>query len=285
VAAELTTHDGSLSSADGIKLFWRSWEVTAPTATFAVVHGLGEHSGRYARFAEAMAGRGYSTFAIDLRGHGQSGGPRGHVDSWNDWVKDVEQFVEMVGEHSSGGEVIPLGHSFGGVVLLSAVLQGAVTSRRFALSNPALAVKVKVPGWKLSVGRFTSQLLPRLTLSNEVDPAAISRDPAAVQAYRDDPLVHSKISTRLFSEWTAARSQVLSRAAEIKTPFLVIVGDADPLIDPEGSLELDRRASGAPHLLRRYAGRYHEPFNDLDANEVFDDLASWAAKSAAPASP
>jgi acylglycerol lipase len=283
VAADLSTRDGSLHSADGTKLFWRSWEVASPTATFAVVHGLGEHSGRYARFAEAMAARGYSTFAVDLRGHGQSEGPRGHVDSWNDWVKDVEQFVGMAAEHPSAGEVIPLGHSFGGVVVLSAVIRDVVTTRRFALSNPALQVKVKVPGWKLSIGRLTSSLVPKLTLSNEVDPAAVSRDPAVVQAYRDDPLVHSKISSRLFTEWNAASAEVMSRAAEIKTPFLLIVGDADPLIDPQGSFELDRRATGAPHQLRSYAGRYHEPFNDLDSDEIFDDLASWAAVAPAPA--
>lgn len=283
MAAEVARRDGSISSADGTGLYWRSWEVTEPTATFAIVHGLGEHSGRYARLAEAMAARGFSTFAVDLRGHGQSAGPRGHVNRWSDWIADAERFLTTVREQAGTGEVIPLGHSFGGVVVLSGFIKNALTGRRFVVSNPALQLKLTVPGWKLSVGRLTSNLVPRLTMSNELDPSTISRDPVSVQAYRDDPLVHAKISTRLFSEWNAASTEVMARAGEIRTPFLIIVGDADRLIDPEGSLELDRRATSAPHELRRYPGRYHEPFNDLDADEVFDDLARWAARAPEPA--
>ena len=281
--ASATLRDGTLPSADGTRLFWRAWEVEAPKATFAVVHGLGEHSGRYERFATAMAGRGFSTFAVDLRGMGKSEGARGYVQSWSDWVQDAAALVAMVRDRPRAGEVIPLGHSFGGVVVLSAVVREALTAPRFVVSNPALRPKVKVPGWKLAVGRLTSSLLPKLTLSNEVDPALVSRDPAVVEAYRADPLVHAKISTRLFTEWTAACSEVYRRAVEIHTPCLVILSQEDRLIDPEGSRRFVQLAAGAPATLREYAGRYHEPFNDLDADQVFDDLAAWAAQAPARA--
>jgi acylglycerol lipase len=279
--ASATLREGTLPSADGTRLFWRAWEVDAPKATFAVVHGLGEHSGRYERFATAMAGRGFSTFAVDLRGMGRSEGARGYVLRWSDWVQDAAALLAMVRDQPSAGEVIPLGHSFGGVVVLSAVIRKALSAPRFVVSNPALRPRVRVPGWKLAVGRMTSSLLPKLTLSNEVDPGLISRDPAVVEAYKSDPLVHARISSRLFTEWTAACVEVYGRAAEIRTPFLVIVSEEDRLIAPEGSRRLVQLAAGAPATLREYAGRYHEPFNDLDADQVFDDLAAWAA--AAPA--
>ena len=284
MAAEVERRDGSLTSADGTRLFWQSWEVESPKATFAVIHGLGEHGGRYNRFAEGMAGRGFSTFAVDLRGMGRSEGARGFVNSWGEWVKDVETFIGMVGDHPSAGEVIPLGHSLGGVVVLSAVIRDAVLTPRFVVSNPALRIRMAVPGWKLTVGRVTSQLVPRLAMSNGVDAARLSRDPDVVQAYRDDPLVHDRITSRLFSEWMAACEEIVARAPELRTPFLALVGEDDGIIDPEGTRELSRRAQ-APHELRAFAGRYHEPFNDLDADEVFDALAEWAAEPApSPAS-
>lgn len=279
--AEVTERDGTVASGDGAKLFWRSWEIERPKATFAVCHGLGEHAGRYARFAGAMAERGYSTFAVDLRGMGRSPGARGVVERWSDWVADFGALVSMVGEHPAAGEVIPLGHSFGGVVMLKAVLDGKVLAKRFALSNPGLRAKVKVPGWKLATGRMLSNVAPTLALSNDLDPSSISREPAVVEAYRTDPLVHDRVSTRLYTEWTAACDDVFRRAGEIRTPFWLIVGEADKLIDPDGSRELDRLAVNAPHTMKVYAGRYHEPFNDLGSEEVFDDLAAWA--SAAPA--
>lgn len=282
--ASTATREGRLPSADGTQLHWRAWEVNAPKATFAVVHGLGEHSGRYQRFAQAMADRGCSTFAVDLRGMGASEGARGHVERWQDWVQDAAALVAMVQDHPSAGEVVPVGHSFGGVVLLSAVIQEAVLARRFVVSNPALIPKVRIPGWKSSLGRMTSRLVPRLTLNNEVDPGAVSRDPEVVAAYRSDPLVHSKISSRLFTEWRAASADVLARAAQIRTPFLVILSQEDRLIDPEGGRRLARLAAGAPAQLREYPGRYHEPFNDLDSGQVFDDLARWLAADPAAGS-
>jgi alpha-beta hydrolase superfamily lysophospholipase len=284
-AAEVETRQGTLTSADGTRLFWRAWEVEQPRATFAVVHGLGEHSGRYERFARAMAVRGLSVFAVDLRGMGQSEGRRGHLQRWADWIKDLETFVGMVEEHPSAGEVIPLGHSFGGIVVLSAVIREALMSRRFVVSNPALRAAVRLPGWKLFLGRLSARMLPTLALSNEVDPASISREPAVVEAYRADPLVHDRITARLWSEWQAASEELRARAREIRTPFMLILSEADRLIDPEGARELARLATKSPPLVRSYPDRYHEPFNDLGCEEVFDDLAAWAGAREAATTP
>ena len=257
--------------------------MTSPRATFAVIHGLGEHSGRYESFASAMAKRQFSTFAVDLRGMGKSEGTRGHVESWSEWVQDAAALVAMIQDHPSAGEVIPVGHSFGGVVLLSAVIREAILVRRFVLSSPALQPKVRIPTWKLKLGRLTSSLLPRLTMSNEVDPSTVSRDPAVVRAYQTDRLVHDKISSRLFTEWTAACDEAYRPANEIRTPFLLILGEADRLVDPAGGHRLaDLVGASAQVTVKQYPERYHEPFNDLDAGQVFDDLAEWAAAMPAP---
>jgi alpha-beta hydrolase superfamily lysophospholipase len=274
LAADLGQRQGDLTSRDGTRLFWQSWPVADQKAMVAVVHGLGEHSGRYARLAAALNARGFGCCAVDLRGMGRSDGRRGHVDRWEQWIEDSAAFYELAVERSRGVEVVPLGHSFGGVVLATSVLSGAVRPRRFVLSNPAFRPAVRVPGWKLLLGRATSRLAPRLTMGNEVDPALISRDPAVVADYGADPLVHDRISSRLFTEWVAATETALRRAPDLAAPFLLIVSGDDRIVDATGGLEFASRA-GKVATVERYADRYHEPFNDLDAGEVFAGLAAW----------
>ena len=265
---------GFINSADGTRLAYRSWATSGARVTFAVVHGLGEHSGRYQRFADGMARHGMATYAIDLRGHGESDGRRGHVDSWSQWVEDSAAFVNHV-ESQASGEVVPLGHSFGGVVMLSTVRSGRLAkARRFVLSSPALKLKVKVPAWKTSLGKIMASVAPRLALDNDVDPGTVSRIPEVVAAYRSDPMVHSKISSRLFEEWRRAAGENLAHAGEIKLPFLILAGTDDRLVDPSGSRELHARAAARSDL-KLLEGRYHEPFNDLGSDEVFTTIAEW----------
>ena len=269
---------GSIKSADGTRLAYRAWPKAGANITFAVVHGLGEHAGRYARFAEGMTSHGMSTFALDLRGHGESEGQRGHVDSWSQWTDDVSAFVKHV-EGLAGTEVVPLGHSFGGTALLSTVLSGKLpNSKRFAVSSPALKLRLQAPAWKTALAPFASKIVPRLAMGNEVDPATVSRIPEVVAAYRNDPLVHSRISSRMYTEWQNATIDILGRADQIKIPFLILAGTADPLIDPDGSRRLHERAPSLSelHLLE---GRYHEPFNDLGSDGVFQLVADWVHRS------
>ena len=264
---------GFLNSADGTRLAYRAWPLEAPTLTFAVVHGHGEHSARYQRFAEGMARHGMATFAVDLRGHGESDGQRGHVDSWSQWVDDAAAFVGKV-ESETSGEVVPLGHSFGGVVMLSAVRSGRLRrAKRFIVSSPALRLTNEVPAWLTGVSRALSSVAPKLTLSNQVDAGTVSRIPEVVEAYRADPLVHNKITARLYAEWRRASKENLEHASDIKLPFLILAGTADRLIDPGSSRELHEKAPASE--LRILEGRYHEPFNDLGSEEVFALIADW----------
>jgi len=223
-----------------------------------------------------MAARQMATYAVDLRGHGESAGQRGHIDSWSQWVDDVAAFVKHV-EDEATGEVVPLGHSFGGVVMLSTARAGRLSkARRFIVSNPALRLTREVPAWLSSVSKTLATFAPKLTLNNNVDAATVSRIPEVVEAYRTDPLVHDKITTRLYAEWRRASKDNLEHAGDLKLPFLILAGTADPLIDPQSSRELHQRAPASE--LRMLEGRYHEPFNDLGSDEVFDLIADWLGK-------
>jgi acylglycerol lipase len=278
LAPEVGVAEGFIESSGGARIAYRGWPQAGAEVTFAVVHGLGDHGGRYEPFARGMAKHGMGTFAVDLRGHGKSSGQRGHVDSWSQWTDDVSAFVKQVAV-VGGGEVVPVGHSFGGAALLSTVLAGKLPgTKRFIVSSPAIKLKLEVPAWKGRIAPVMSKLAPRLAMGNEIDPKVISRIPEVVESYRTDPLVHGKISGRMWTEWLAATTDILDRAGEINIPFLILTGTDDALVDPQGSQELHQRAAsmGRLHLLE---GRYHEPFNDRGNEEVFTLISNWLAKS------
>jgi alpha-beta hydrolase superfamily lysophospholipase len=277
VAESTLATAGSVESADGTKLAYRAWPKAGAAITFAAVHGLGDHGGRYAGFASGMAKHGMGSYALDLRGHGNSPGQRGHVDSWSQWTDDVSAFVRYV-ESIAGSEVVTVGHSFGGAALLSTILAGKLpTSKRFVVSSPALKLRLRPPAWKLKLGPVASKIVPHLAMGNEIDPATISRIPGAVAAYRNDPLVHNRISSRMWTEWQNAARHILENADQVKVPFLILAGTDDALVDPEGSRLLHAKAPSMStlHLLD---GRYHEPFNDRGSEEVFQLIADWLNK-------
>jgi alpha-beta hydrolase superfamily lysophospholipase len=268
---------GEVASADGTKLAYRAWPTPNAVLTFAVVHGFGEHSARYERFASGMAAHGMSTYAVDLRGHGHSPGQRGYVDSWSQWTDDASAFVRRVQE-IAGTEVVPLGHSMGGATMLSTVLAGKLPkTERFIVSSPALKVKVAVPSWQIALGNVASKVMPRFSQAVPTIGSLVSRIPEVVNAYESDPLVHGAMSARLYTEWQQAMKDILARAGEIKIPFLILAGSDDKLIDPQGSRDLHALASQISEL-HVFEGRLHEPFNDLGSEEVFQTIADWLHK-------
>jgi len=221
-----------------------------------------------------MGERGIATYVMDVRGHGSSGGPRGHAMSWDELIGDLVSFYEKV-EVEARTEVVPLGHSVGGSILLSSIIRERLRPQRFVVSSPALRVKARVPGWKVTLGKVASKLMPALALDTELDVNHISRDPGVVAAYAADPQVHSKMSARFYTEWQAANVEILARASEITIPFLATHGSGDEIIDHTATEELDRRANVAGHRLIIYSGSYHEPYNDTGRERVFADLAAW----------
>jgi lysophospholipase len=158
------------------------------------------------------------------------------------------------------------------------VLEGKVpTSKRFIVSSPALKVKVAVPAWKITLGNAMSKVMPRFALDAPAHGSLLSRIPEVAEAYDHDPLVHGKMSSRLYTEWQQATTDILARAGQIKIPFLILAGSDDNLIDPAGSRDLHAQAPSMSEL-RVFEGRLHEPFNDEGSEEVFQVIADWLRK-------
>jgi alpha-beta hydrolase superfamily lysophospholipase len=256
-----TTREGRLVAADGTRLLWR-WHGTAdPVATLLVHHGVGEHMRRYGHLVEAMIGAGVEVVLYDARGHGASGGRRGHVARFADYADDLRLVLAMVRE-GAGRAPFLLGHSMGGLVVCQAALQAPLPVAGIALSNPGLAAAVAVPGWKLAAAQVLSRWAPTIALPTGLPAEHISRDPESVRDYRDDPAIFGSVTTRWGAEFLAAQREVQATPLELSCPLLVLLGTGDRIVDAAAS-ERTFASARAPELqIERFEGFYHELFNE-----------------------
>jgi alpha-beta hydrolase superfamily lysophospholipase len=261
----------------GMRLHYRSWIPEGePRAVVLVSHGHGEHGGRYAELAQHLAERGMAVHAIDHRGHGRSGGPRGHVDRFGDYVRDLETWRRAVtAKLPAELPVFLLGHSLGGLIAIrhlqahpEAGFRGAV------LSAPLLGIAVQAPRWKVALSGVFSRILPRLPFSNELDPSMLSTAPGYVDAYRADKLLHPTITPRLYTEIGAAMHAAFTQPDSIRIPLLVLAPTGDRVVAPEA---VARFASACPGdvEVRRYEGFQHESLNETERHRVMDDVTAW----------
>jgi len=266
----------TLRTADGLSLEVRRWqEDTVPHRwTFVIVHGLGEHSGRYQHLAARFTPLGATVYAMDQRGHGRSGGKRGHAPSLDALLDDIDAVVLRARE-DDGSPVVLIGHSFGGLLAIAYALKHADHIDRAIFSAPLLKVKQRVPAWKRALSTVLPRIAPGMTFSNEVDASLLSHDPGNGPAYTSDPLVHDHITAGLYGDTIARGEEFIMRAPELRVPFLLMQGRDDQIVDPVGSQRFFARAAAPDRAFCLYPGLYHEIFNELDREKVFQDIESW----------
>lgn len=271
--------DAQLAAADGLVLLRRAWRPEGePAAVLAVVHGYGEHGGRYRGLAEDMATRGCAAHVYDLRGHGRSGGRRGHLGRFGDYLDDTAVFLEAVREEEPGRPLYLLGHSLGGLIAAAFVEERPTDGLAgLILCSPFLRLGMPVPPLKLHAARVLSLVAPALNIGNTLDPAGLSHDQDVVRAYGTDPLNHHVATARWAVEVVTAQSAALSAAGRIRLPLLLLYGDADAVADPQAGRELFAAAGSTDKTVHRYEGYYHEIFNETGRDAVVADLAAWLA--------
>jgi lysophospholipase len=265
-----------LRAADGVRLHALAWPVSAPRAILLLSHGLGEHAGRYAPLARDLAPRGIEVHALDHRGHGRSGGVRGHAMRFGQLVDDFDAFARRVmGDAPADVPVFLLGHSLGGLIAIRWLERtGGQGLRGAILSAPLLGIAKVAARWKTAMSGLLSKALPWIPISNEVDPAELSSDPAYIRSYRDDPLVHDKITPRLYTEMVGAMEDAVAARDRIAIPLLFIVPGADTIVREEATLRFAEGLKGDV-TVRRYPGFHHESLNELDRARPIADLLAW----------
>jgi alpha-beta hydrolase superfamily lysophospholipase len=262
-------------STDGLEMYAQSWRPEGtPKAVVCLVHGLGEHSSRYANVGKAFAKAGFALVAFDLRGHGKSGGQRGHFPSLDIIMKDIHQLIQQGSEKLPGLPVFLYGHSLGGLLVLNYAtyqkqsLSGVIATGA-GLRSPVLEQKAKI-----ALSKVLGSLLPTMTIPTGLDANGISRNPEVVRAYKNDPLVHDVATLSAARIGISAVDRAFSHAGEFSTPLLLMHGTADQVTYPHGSQEF---AALVPEsvTLKQWDGLYHEIHNEPEQEEVFAFMIDW----------
>lgn len=260
---------------DGLNLYFQGWQTQQDQkAVICLVHGLGEHSGRYVLWAEMLNLAGYSLISYDLRGHGKSGGNRGHISSTDDYLRDTDILLKEADERFRGVPCFIYGHSLGGLIVVNYVLRrkpkiaGVVIT---ALSNNTALQKQT---GKITIARSLGAILPNLSMSTGLVPSTISRDPDVVKEYIADTLVHSKATLRFATSTLDMIAWNDLHASEWTLPVLFMHGEKDQLGYVEGSREFASKING-DCTLKIWPGLFHEVHNEPEKEEVFQYLLTW----------
>jgi alpha-beta hydrolase superfamily lysophospholipase len=277
---------GQFVGAGGLRLHLQAWAPAddtpgppAPqtTAVVAVVHGYGDHGGRYAWLGEDLAGRGVALYTYDLRGHGHSSGVRGQIRDFGEYLADTEAFLGEVRRAQPGKPLFLLGHSMGGLICARLAEERPPDVAGLILSSPFLQLAEAVPPSRLAALKVLAVVWPGKDIGNTVRASHLSHDETVVEAYVTDRLVHHVAPARWASRILAAQDATMAAAGAISLPLLVLYGTEDHVVDTAFVEELFGRASSADKSILRYEGLYHECFNETHREQVFDDLAAWLA--------
>lgn len=268
------------TASDGLELFQQCWLPGAKAkANLVVVHGLGEHSGRYRDFATWFVPRGYAVHSYDHRGHGKSQGQRGHINGWAAYREDLRAFLTLVKGELSQVPTFLVGHSMGGLMVLDYALHYPEGLQGVVSSGPSLEYGADVSRLLLFAARVMSHITPGTRMASGLDADGLSRNAQVVKAYREDPLVHGWVSPRFVTMMGKTMGTTLQNAGQwpADLPLFIIHGGADPICPPSGSLRFFEQAGAQDKSRQVYAGYLHESFNEIGRETVLSDLTEWLA--------
>lgn len=267
--------ENTFTGHDGLALFYQSWQPDTETkAVLIIVHGLGEHGGRYMNLVQPLVADGYAVYAFDNRGHGRSPGKQGYVNSFDEYRQDVAVFQKLVQGEEGERPLFIMGHSLGGLIALYTILHDSSGYTAAVISAPALDTG-GVSAVLMTASKILSRLKPDLSVATGLDATAISRDPEAVKAYQTDPLVHGAGTPRLAVESQAAMTWCQENAGNLQIPILMIHGTNDRITSPTASRAFFDKLTVKDKTYISYDGGYHESLNDIHHVQVAADIQNW----------
>ena len=270
------------TTADGVDLLVRRWKPPGdPWASVLLVHGLGEHSGRYEHVGDQLAAAGLQVAAYDARGNGGSAGRRGHVDRWAQYHDDLAERLREVRAAATGGPVVLYGHSMGGLVVLGYLLSDRPKPDLVVVTAPGL--DSTLAGWKKLLAPILGRLIPTLPVSNGIDGRTLSRDPTVAERVRSDPASTKASTARFGAEAISEQARVRRGLRGLSLPILALHGTDDGLVPPASSEPL----AELPNVDRRtYPGLRHELHNEPEGPQVLADVVAWLrARATIPEQP
>ncbi|MCB0101799.1 MAG: lysophospholipase [Anaerolineales bacterium] len=263
-------------SHDGTDLFAQVWEpdVVNPRAVVCLVHGVGEHSNRYAHVAEAFTKEGFVLFGFDQRGHGRSGGARGHINSIDDFMNDINLLLQQARLRFPGLPLLLYGHSLGGILVLHFTLKNNPDVKGVIATSPGLHTALEKQTFKIFLANVLGSLIPTVALPSGLDSSLISRDPSIVDKYSKDPLVHDKLSLGFGKIMLGVIKWTLENAGSFPLPLLLLHGKKDQIAYPSSSTDFAAALKDRCTLVLWEEG-FHELHNEPEKAEVFKTMTMW----------
>lgn len=268
-----TPRDLWWESRDGLRLHAYDHGQLDAARTLVLVHGYGEHGGRYHERAQLFVDAGYRVIVPDVRGHGKSEGSRGHTLEFSNYLDDLDRLATHIQTPKEATGL--LGHSHGGLIVVRRTLQEPTFFAASAVTSPMLGLSIEAPRWKLTLGRVISKLFPKISLPTEIIPEHLSHDPAVVAAYATDTLGHKVINTRWFTEAMDAIEIAFRNVSRVPVPMYVIQAGDDKIVSPQATKTW---ADAAPSSLVRFEeipGAYHELLFELDGETTAKKLLAF----------
>ncbi|MCP4367167.1 MAG: alpha/beta hydrolase [Deltaproteobacteria bacterium] len=268
--------EGYVRGVRDTNIYYQYWLPEGePKALLLVVHGLAEHSGRYMNVVNFLVPSGYAVYGIDHVGHGKSNGGRVYVERFDDYTKTLKKYLDKIREWLPEKPIFLIGHSMGGLISTAYMLEHQDELSGAVLSGPSVKVPDNISQATIFLGKLLSIIIPKAGII-QLDAEGISRDPAVVDEYVNDPLVYKgKITARLGAELLKVMQRVTGQASKIRLPIMIVQGSDDKLVDPSGARLLYDLVSSKDKTIKIYNGFYHEVFNEPEHEQVLNDVKTW----------
>lgn len=256
------------------KLFGQSWQTEDPRAVIVLVHGMGEHSGRYSfSLVPQLLSAGYTVFATDHFGHGHSKGKRGHCPGYEAVLDSIELTIKKARESFPDLPIFLYGHSMGGNAVLGYAMKRKPRIQGVVSTSPFLKMAFNPPVWKLAMGKLLGVVFPSVTMPSGLNPQHISRDPKEVKKYIEDPLNHDKVSPNFVFPFISMGEWIVSHPDELEVPALLCHGTGDMITSHWATKALGKQLKNV--RMELFEGGYHELHNDYDKEKLFEVVLHW----------